>query len=248
MSSVTAHLFLAGGLACWLSLPGCGTPGQDLQVNVQSAPRIDARTLIGEEVGRLLSPDPDTSKRAEKRLVALTGEDRDRFLTYAATLHGERDLRLLNVLDEHQALPPIGVEERLDFLLWKAALPERFYLMKSQSRLIDLARTDPAPMIERVRNDAPGSDVLGVVLAITNTLDGVPALIQRYRSTSNPRSRAAAAEALGLFAGEEFRPRPSGSSGEIAKDAEALEAWYQDEVERREDAAAIAEDASRGER
>jgi hypothetical protein len=236
------------GLATALCVGGCGTPGQDLQVKVPAAPRVDSRVLVGEEVGRLLSPDPETSKAAEKRLIALTGEDRESFLTYARTLQGEHDPRLLNVLDEHQALPPLDVEDRLDFLLWKAALPERFYLMKSQSRLIDLARTDPDPMIARVRRDAPGSDVLGVVLAITKTMPAVPALIERYRSTGNGRSRAAAAEALGLFAGEEFRPRPSGSGAEIARDAAALEAWYRDEIERLEDAQAMATDAVGGDR
>ena len=120
--------------------------------------------------------------------------------------------------------------------------------MKAQSRLIDLAKTNPDPIIARVRADAPGADVLGVVLAITRTLPAVPALIERYRSTADPRSRAAAAEALGLFAGEEFRPRPSGSPTEIGRDAETLEAWYREEIEREEDARAMAADAAKEKR
>ena len=86
-------------LAC-----GCGTPGQDLAVEMPAAPVLPAAQPVGEEVGRLLSSDPEVSKAAEARLIALDGERLDLLLTYAKTVSLERDLRWLHVLDEHHAL------------------------------------------------------------------------------------------------------------------------------------------------
>jgi hypothetical protein len=223
--------FVPLGLVC---LAACTTPGQDLDLRVQPAPTLSPRVQVGAEIGRLLSPDPATSKQAEKRLVALTGEDLVAFLAYADTLQGEQDLRLLNVLDEHHALPELGTRAEIDFLLWKAALPERFYTMKAHSRLIDLAQQDPQPLIERLRLGGENVDVLGVVLALTHTEAAVPALLERYRSTQVPGERAAAAEALGMIAGEERRPRPSGRPDDIESDAAAIEAWYLERVAERE--------------
>ena len=219
-----------------LLCPACGTPGQDLDVRVQPAPQVQPEYLVGAEVGRLLSPDDQVSKAAERRLVALTGERKDRLLTYVATLEGERDVRLLNVLDEHHALPEMTTQEQIEFLLWKASQPERFYSMKAQSRLIDIARRDPQALIDRLDQGGPNVDVLGVVLAITRTEEAVPALLRRYRTTRDSRARSATAEALGMIAGDERRPRPSGRAQDIERDAAAIEAWYQERQEAKADA------------
>jgi hypothetical protein len=221
--------------AAAVTLAACTTPGQDLDVRVRSAPVVAPEVQIGAEVGRLLAPDEQTSRAAQRRLVALTGEDRDRLLTYAKTLRQERDPRLLNVLDEHHALPELGTRERIEFLLWKAHLPERFYAMKAQSRLIDMARSDPAPLIARLAEGGDRVDVLSVVLAITKTRSAVPVLLQRYRTTTDPRTRSTAAEALGRIAGEERRPRPSGSPEDIERDAQIIRDWYEEQLEIQRD-------------
>ena len=205
---------------------GCGSTAADVRVDAPTVPRVPERVQVAEQVGRLLSPDPERSKTASQRLMALEGERLQEFLEYVKTLEGERDLRLLNVLDEHHALPPMATADQLDFLLWKAGHPERFYVMKAQSRLLDMARADPDPLIERVRAGGEGADVLGVVLAVSKTQKALPALLERYRGATTQRERAATAEALGILAGEERRPRASGTREEIARDAAALEAWY----------------------
>lgn len=216
---------------------GCGTPGQDLDVRVAAPPAVAESVQVGAEVGRLLSPDPDASRAAEKRLVALTGDDLQAFLAYAQSLEGERDMRLLNVLDEHHALPALTVEEKLEFLLWKSARKERFYVMKAQSRLMDMAREDPAPLIARLARGGSEADVLGVALAVTRTEAAIPVLIDRYRRTTDRDTRAATAEALALMAGPELRPRASGRPQDIGRDADALAAWYEERLQQREDAA-----------
>lgn len=220
--------------AMTVALAACGTPGQDLKVQLAPAPSISQEVQVGAEVGRLLAPDADVSKTAERRLIALTGADLEDFLVYARTLEGERDMRLLNVLDEHHALPDLDTEALLGFLLWKSARPERFYRMKAQSRLIDLATADPKPLILRLDRGGEEVDVLAVVLAITGTEAAVPVLLRRYRTTSDARSRAAAAAALGMIAGEEHRPRPSGRPQDLARDAAAIEAWYEERLEMQE--------------
>ena len=62
-----------------------------------------------------------------------------------------------------------GLSERLDFLLWKADRPERTYAMKAQSQLMDMARDDPTPLVERMQQGEAGADVLAVVLGVTGT-------------------------------------------------------------------------------
>ncbi len=224
--------------ALLLGLAACGSPGRDLVVRVEPAPVMPASYPVGAEVGRLLSADPAISKAAEARLIALDGEAKAGLLTYVATLGAERDLRLLHVLDEHHALPELPIEAHLDFLLWKAARPERFYVMKAQSRLIDLARADPAPLIARLERGAPGSDVLAVVLAVSGTRQAVPALVDRYRHAVHGTERAAAAEALGMLAGATRRPRATGSAAQIARNADALDAWYREQLDLEAEAAA----------
>jgi len=229
-------LFCVAIPAVVLSSTGCGTPGQDLRVQVESAPVVSGRIQTGAEVGRLLSPDPETSHQAERRLEALTGEALERFLAYARSLEGEHDMRLLSVLDEHHALPELTTDETLEFLLWKAQRSERSYVIKAMNHLTDMARTDPAPLVARLRRGGSEVDILGVVLAMTRTLEAVPPLIDRYRHTTDARSRVAAAEALATFAGEEHRPRSAGRAQDINRDADALAAWYVAQMEMKADA------------
>lgn len=214
-----------------LLLTACGTPGQDLRVDVAPAPVLPASYPVGEDVGRLLSADPDVSGAAEARLLALDGERREALLTYAKTLPRERDLRWLHVLDEHHALPELAPEDRLDFLLWKTARPERTFAMKAQSQLMDMAREDPTPLIARMRAGEPGSDVLAIVLGVTQTRSAFPALLDRYRNAYDVGQRAAPAEALGMLVGSGRAPRVNGSPQEIARDADALESWYREQLE-----------------
>lgn len=233
---MNARLAILGVLL--LGCAACGAPGRDLVVRVDPAPLMPADYPVGAEIGRLLSADPDISEAAEARLIALDGAAKDGLVAYVATLGAERDLRLLHVLDEHHALPALPVEAQLDFLLWKAARPERFYVMKAQSRLIDLARADPAPLIARLERGAPGSDVLAVVLAVSETRSAFPVLVDRYRNAFSGAERAAAAEALGMLAGQTRRPRATGSPAQIARNADALDAWYSEQLDLEAEAAA----------
>ncbi len=210
---------------------GCGTPGQDLGVDVAPAPVLPASYPVGEEVGRLLSADPEASRAAEARLIALDGERREQLLAYAKTLPAERDLRWLHVLDEHHALPDLTPDERLDFLLWKAARPETSLAMKAKSQLMDMARADPTPLIARMQAGEAGADVLAVVLGISGTRAAFPALLERYRGAYDASQRAAPAEALALLVGDGRTPRVHGSATEIAREADVLESWYREQLE-----------------
>ncbi len=215
---------------------GCGSPGRGIRVDVPKARAPSVTAQVGEEVGRLLSPDLEVSRAAEKRLLALDPEGRDRLVAYTNGLQGERDVRLLNVLDEHHALPEMPIEDTLDFLIWKATRPERYYVIKAQSRLMDLARTDPQPLVDRMAREGPGFPVLAVVLGLNDRQEALPALLDRYRRTDDSRERSAAAEALGRLV-PQHRPRAAGPPGEIARDAAAIEAWYRDRKERAAEAA-----------
>jgi len=223
-----------------LGLVGCGSTADTVPVDVPHAPRVSERVQVAYEVGRLLGSDSAASKAAGQRLMALDGEARTRFLAYVERLQGERDPRLLNVLDEQHALPTMAASARLDFLLWKASLPDRFYAMKAQSGLIDLARDEPDAVIARLRGGTGREgEILGVVLAVSGVQRAVPALIARYRGATDGRERAAAAEALGLLAGAERRPRPSGSAAEIRRDADLLQTWYREQAEQAEERSSV---------
>ncbi len=223
-----------------LGLVGCGSTADTVPADVPRAPRVPVRVQVGQEVGRLLGSDPDASKAAATRLMALDGEARERFLDYVGDLQGERDPRLLNVLDEQHALPAMPTAARLDFLLWKATVADRFYAIKARSSLLDLARDEPGAVIARLRQ-ASGrrAEVLGVVLALGDVKQAVPALIERYRAAADVRERAAAAEALGLLAGDERRPRASGGAEEIQRDADQLAAWYREQLEQAEERSSV---------
>lgn len=226
--SAPAVLLVLPALA--LACAACGTPGRTLQVDVPSARSPSVATQMGEEVGRLLSPDPEVSRAAEGRLLGLDPEGRERLIAYAATLEAERDVRLLNVLDEHHALPEMPAEDTLDFLLWKGTRPERYYVIKAQSRLMDMARSDPAPLVERLRREERGFGLLAVVLALNDRREAVPPLLARYRTTADVRERRAAAEALARLV-PEHAPRAAGPPAEIARDAEAIDAWFRKQQE-----------------
>ena len=229
---MTTTLALLGLLAA------CGTPGQDLRVDVTPAPVLPVSYPVGEEVGRLLSSDPSASEGAEARLIALDGERRDQLLSYAKTLPRERDLRWLHVLDEHHALPQLTADERMEFLLWKTAKPERSYAMKAQSGLMDMATSAPQTLIARVREGGPGTDIVAVVLGVTGTRQAVPALLDRYRDARTRQEREAVSEALGMLWGTGRKPRVVGAPAEIARDADMLEAWYREQLELEAEAAA----------
>ncbi len=212
-------------------LPACGSTAEDVILDAPPAPRIPERVHVAEEVGRLLGPDAAVSRAAGRRLMALDGEPRQAFLDYVGELEGERDVRLLDVLDEQHALPEMPLEAQMDFLLWKAGREDRFYAMKARSRLMDIARDNPDAVIARLREGGDGAEVLSVVLAVSGVQRSLPALIERYRLAGSQRERTAAAEALGMLAGDERRPRPSGSPAEIERDAASLSTWYREQLE-----------------
>ena len=68
--------------------------------------------------------------------------------------------------------------------------------------------------------------MLAVVLAFGGHREAVPVLLERYRAPVDAHERAAAAEALARLTGGTPRPRPTGRPGEIARAADAGEAWY----------------------
>jgi hypothetical protein len=216
-----------GVLAASGLLAACGTPGARLPVDVSPAPRRVAAVEMGEEIGRLLSPDPAVSEAASRRLMALDEAGRDALVAYhEGSLTHERDVRLLNVLDEHHALPEMPVEETLDFLLWKAQQPGRFYAMKAQSRLMDFGRSHPDALLARLERGGATFEILAIVLAANGRREAVTPLLERYRRTGDPRERAVAAESLARLTGGQVRPRLAGTPEEIATDAAAVDAWY----------------------
>lgn len=212
-----------------LLLCACTTPGSRTPVDVGRAPALAPRVEIGREVGLLLSADEAASRAAEQRLVNVSGPQREQLLAYAETIPTERDPRWLNVLDEHHALPPLDDEAQLDFLIWKGARASRFFAMKAQSRLLDMARTRPEVLIARLGRGGEGMDRVAIALAQAGVARAVPALLQRYTEPRSPLERRAAAEALTMLAGEPRRPRARGSAREIAQDASVIRAWYEEQ-------------------
>jgi hypothetical protein len=205
---------------------GCGTPGRNVVVELDSAPKPLEASLVAHEVGRLLSADPDVSSHAEGRLTSLNEDGRQQLAAHAARIPDERDPRWLFVLDENHALMPLPPEEELDYLLWKVTRPETFYATKAQARLLDLARAEPELMLRRLDRGGQGVEAVALALAMAGETRVVPPLLARYRHARTPHERRVAAEALGAIAGEENRPRPSGLEPEIQRDADAVERWY----------------------
>jgi hypothetical protein len=223
--------------ALLLLMGGCGTPGQNVPVVVPEPHVPSASRQVAAEVGRLLSPDPEESKEAERRLMRLDEAGRADLARHAERIPGERDPRWWNVLDENHLLPDLPDEERLDFLLWKSRRPEPFLAMKAQSGLMAMAREQPDVLTRRLEQHASGArtthgiEPVVVALGVAKVEAAVPSLLAVYRSATKSSERRAAVEALVLLAGEDRRPRTQGAPVDIARDAARIEAWWQ---ERRE--------------
>lgn len=230
---------LLAALAC---VAGCGLPGTEKAVDVGTAPAVAADVQLGREVGLLLSADTEASQAAEQRLASLTGEDRVALLAYRDVIPTERDPRWLNVLDEHHALPELDDRTLLDFLIWKGERPMQMYAMKAQSRLLDLARERPEILIARLREGGTGVDKVAVALSMGGTMEAVPALLERYTDPRTPLERRAAAESLARLAGDGLRPRARGGAREIAQDASAIRAWYDEQRELAAERARLADE------
>ena len=206
-------------------LPGCGTPGRNVPVELAAAPEPLASRLVGTEVGRLLSADPEQSRAAERRLTALDEQGREALLQHAAKIPSERDPRWLNVLDENHALPPLPTDQELEYLLWKVSRQESFYVMKAQSRLLDLARTQPDLLIARMARGGRGAEALAVALALADEKRAIGPLLARYENARTLEERRVAAESLARLVGDDLRPRLQGSDAEIQSDAQAIRSW-----------------------
>jgi hypothetical protein len=218
---------LACLVACLATLPlaACGTPGRNVPVELPAAPEPLASRLIAREVGRLLSASPEESSRAERRLTALDEDGRAALRVHAATIPGERDPRWLNVLDENHALGPLPPDVELEYLLWKASREESFYVMKAQSRLLDLARSQPDLLIARMARGGRGAEALAVALALADERRAIPPLLARYENARSLEERRVAAEALARLVGDDLRPRLQGSDAELRRDADAIRGW-----------------------
>jgi hypothetical protein len=204
-------------------------------VDVPDAAAPTPRQRVAHEVGRLLRQEPDASKEAERRLLALDEPGRRALAEVAREMPAERDPRWLQVLDEHGMLPALSPDERLEFLLWKGARAEGFYASKARSALVDLARADPDRLIARVGvlwrdppSDRTARDAasLGTALALARVTRAVPALADAYERARDVEERRAVAEALALLAGEPRRPRVTGTPQDVARDAERIRAWW----------------------
>lgn len=214
-----------------LVLIACGTPGRNVPVELEPAPKPLPSRLVALEVGRLLSADTDESRAAERRLTTLDEAGRAALLEHAARIPLERDPRWLNVLDENHALPPLPPEEEMEYLLWKVSREEPFYVMKAQSRLLDLARTQPDLCLARLARGGRGAEAIAVALALAGELRAVRPLLARYVSASTLEERRVAAESLGRLLGDDLRPRLQGGVDEIRHDADAIERWLAEHPE-----------------
>ncbi len=221
---------LAGGLLA------CGAPARNVPVEVPDAVAPTARQQVEREVGRLLRPEPDVSREAERRLLALDAQGLVELRRLSESMPTERDPRWLHVLDENGLLPALTPEERIEFLLWKAARSEPFYASKAQSGLADLARSDSDRLIARVRTlfsrpvserTARDAESIGTALAVARVERAVPALVDAYVAARDVAERRALAEVLAILAGEARRPRVTGLPQDIAKDAERIRQWWQ---------------------
>ncbi len=212
-------------------LAACGTPGRNVPVELAAAPEPLASSLVGQQVGRLLSADPDESRRAERRLTALDEAGREALLAHAAKIPTERDPRWLNVLDENRALPPLSSEQELEYLLWKVSREEPFYVMKAQSRLLDLARTQPGLLVARMARGGRGAEAIAVALALADERRAIRPLLARYENARSLQERRVAAESLAQLLDDDLRPRLQGSDAQIRSDADAIRRWLEEHPE-----------------
>jgi hypothetical protein len=223
-----------------LLVPACATPGRNVIVEVAPAPAPGEARLVALEVGRLLSADADASRAAETWLSRLDAPGRDALSEHAARIPGERDPRWLHVLDENgllaESVPDLAPGDELVYALWKAGRPEGSYAMKAQSRLLDLARRSPETLLGHLERGEPGAEVVAVALALAGERRAGRPLLQRYRAARSDAERRAAAEALGLLAGQGRRPRVRGSAADLEKDALVVERWLAEAPEEDGDA------------
>lgn len=218
-------------VACLLTVSGCGSGASRVPINVPDAPKITEEHVVAQEVGRLLSPDPRASESARRRLLNQTDDGRRTLLVYAATIPDERDPRWLDVLDEQGALPELTTDEELSFLLWKARKGDRFHVMKSQGRLIEIASTEPGAVLERLdRSDAGSQSLLVMSLGLAEQREAVPALLQRYLASTDDALQRAVVESLAMIAGEARRPRERGTIEEMRSDAGRIRRWYRHQL------------------
>ncbi len=228
--AATAWPTAAWTVAAW-TMAACSS-GARIPLDDVPPPRAaTAEEEVGRLVGRLLSADPERSRAAEEDLRRLDERGNEALLAHARKVPNERDPRWWSVLDERGLLrrvprPPTE-EEFLDFLLWKAARPDRTLALAAQSALLEAARRDPAPLARRLERPGPGRDVLAVTLAGAGVSSAVPAILALYRSESaTAEERRAAAAALGVLLGEDARPRAEGTPEERERDARfAEERW-----------------------
>ncbi len=209
----------------WLALlwavlaPGCGATDTSGYVRVPSATPPATRTVVSRDVGELLSGDPERSAAAEKRLLALDAAELEELRLLAERIPTERDPRWLHVLDEHQEGPPLSPQERVAFLLWKAARPEPFFALKARAALAEQARTDPAPLLAALQAGWPGAEALAGALAVAQRTEAVPALTERFVVSEDEDERRALVEALTRLLGEETRLRATAPREEREREA-----------------------------
>ncbi len=213
-------------LGLLLLLPACRDGSRRVAIDLPDAPQPLARDLVAAEVGRLLSADPSRSRAAEARLTALDREGRTALLRHAERIPEEQDPRWLLVLEENHALPPRPAEEEIAYLLWKARRPETFYVMKAQSRLLDLARTNPDAVLKALETEPADADVLAVALALAGEQRAFLPLRALYAEATTAGQRRVAAEALDQLTAGAVTPRVMGSATDIQADVERLDAWW----------------------
>ncbi len=177
---------------------------------------------VGLLVGALLSTDAAASAAAERRLLVLDPEERRALEAHAARIPRERDPRWLHVLDEQGLLEGLSTGERVAFLLWKAARPERSFAMRAEAGLVEQARAEPAALLAELARGTPPTEALAAALVVAGRLDALPALAARYLATGDEVERRVLAEALARLAGEDLRPRTGGTAEQRAADVAAL--------------------------
>ncbi len=213
-------------LPCALGAAGCGSTETSCYLRVPAAVAPATRTVVARTVGELLSGDAQRSAAAEKRLLALDAAELEELRLLAERIPTERDPRWLHVLDEHQLGPALPAEERVAFLLWKAARPEAFFAMKARAALAEQARRDPAPLLAALEAGLPGGDALALALAVAKRTDAVPALAERYVVSEDENERRALVEALTRLLGEETRLRATAPREEREREAQRLLARF----------------------
>lgn len=214
-----ACLALAGAA---LLLAACGGFPTNAYVTVPPAAAPSPAQRVARLVGELLVTDVERSTAARQDLLALQGEDLEALARHAGSIPAERDPRWLHVLDEHGLLPSLPLGERISFLLWKAQLPERFYVMKARAALTEQAARDPLPLLAVVESGAAGSTQVALALSLAGRQEAVPVLLDRYVAAEDEEERRALVEALRGLLGEEVRIRVTASREERARRADEL--------------------------